>query len=127
MYTISKRDEVLLQFALITSDDNKWYAKQYYMNNHGYYENQELTHNDLCLYWTECGAANWFREVFLKELPFVMSDDNIWFAKEHYVKSCGYPSDYSLTIMELYRYWALCGASKWFRETYLEEKLAKTA
>lgn len=121
------KDEVELQMFFIMSDDNKWYAKKHYVEHHGYDKDGALTSDELCLYWVECGAAKWFREVFLKELPLVMSDDNIWHAKAHYVRYCGYSEDYTLTIMELYAYWVLCGASKWFKKVYLEESLAKTA
>lgn len=124
---MSKKDEVLLQITLIRSEDNVCYAKQYYAEHHGYDKDKVLTDNELSMYWALCGAAKWFREVFLKELPLVMSDDNIWFAKEYYVKHCGYLENSVLTIIELHKYWALCGAAKWFRETYLEQDIAKTA
>ena len=127
MYTMSRRDEISLQIALIKSDDNRQYAKRYYVEHCAYDVERALSDDELAMYWVECGAAKWFRDVFLKELPFVMSEDNIWYAKEYYVKYCGYLQARTLTIIELYTYWALCGAAKWFRETYLEKFYVKTA
>lgn len=121
------KDEVELQMSFIMSDDNRWYAKKHYIEHHGYDKDRVLTSDELCLYWVECGAAKWFRDVFLdiflKELPLVASDDNVWHAKAYYVKYCGYPEDHTLTIIELYKYWMLCGAASWFRSAYLEEDL----
>ncbi len=121
MYKLSMKDEVELQMSFIMSDDNGWYAKKHYIEHHGYDKDRALTSDELCLYWVECGAAKWFRDVFLKELPLVVSDDNIWYAKAYYVKCCGYPQSCILTLMELYKYWMLCGAASWFRSVCLGE------